>query len=117
MLIKPALLHFKFDGFANLPTEAGSRVESDVLTDCNGHKWQLTLYPGAINEYFNKHGWVSLYLTSKNKESLDVAYGMALKDENGAVYTNANDDFKFQPAGVRLDNWGGSTIHHACNNS
>lgn len=106
MLIKPALLHFKFDGFANLSSEAGSYVESDVLTDSNGNKWQLLVYPGGINEYFNKQGWVGLYLRSHNKESLDTAYSMTIKDENGAVYASENDYFKFQPAGVRHDTWG-----------
>ena len=96
MLIKPALLHFRFDGFADLPSEVDSSVESDVQTDCNGNKWKLVLYPGGQSDA-DKPGWIGLYLHAEaNKESLDAAFRLALKNVNKAVAREVDFDYEFE---------------------
>eukprot|EP00956_Cyclotella_meneghiniana_P033527 scaffold96769_cov63-Cyclotella_meneghiniana.AAC.5 len=93
MLVKPALLHFKFDEFAYLPTEVDNAVESEVQTDCNGNEWMLVLFPGGQSD--SNEGWVSLYINylgGANNDSLDTAYSLDIKDANGTVYDNEDDD-------------------------
>eukprot|EP00956_Cyclotella_meneghiniana_P011027 scaffold15443_cov50-Cyclotella_meneghiniana.AAC.6 len=107
MLTKPALLRFKFDGFADLPTEVDREVESEVQTDCNGNKWYLMLYPGGQSDS-SEQGWISLYLYPKEiKEPLDIAYSMAVKDSKGNVVKNDDGDCILQPVGDEdIDNIG-----------
>ena len=95
MLVKPALLHFKFDGFANLPTTVNSCVWSDHQTDCNGNEWKLELYPGG-RSHETEQGWVGLYLRSYNRASLDTACSMTIKDASGTVIVNCDGCFMFQ---------------------
>eukprot|EP00956_Cyclotella_meneghiniana_P027448 scaffold61475_cov56-Cyclotella_meneghiniana.AAC.3 len=96
MLTKPALLRFKFDGFADLPTEVDCEVESEVQTDCNGNKWELHLFPGD-NSSTNEQGWIALYLYAKEiKESLDTVFSISVKDSKGKVVKNEEDDHLFE---------------------
>ena len=44
---KLSALQFKFDNFRDLPAEVDDGVISEILTDCNGNKWSLALYPGG----------------------------------------------------------------------
>eukprot|EP00956_Cyclotella_meneghiniana_P004753 scaffold5841_cov28-Cyclotella_meneghiniana.AAC.1 len=90
MLAKPALLHFKFDGFADLPTEVHYEVESEMQTDCNGHKWQLKLYPGGRHV---SPGRVGLFIIfrSDDKNTLNVVCSLAIKDANGKSHGNSMD--------------------------
>jgi hypothetical protein len=67
---KPALLHFKFDNFADLPSDvdsSGSEVWSVEETDCNGNEWSLLIYPGGESES-DQQGFIALYLFNHNKE-------------------------------------------------
>ena len=84
MKFKPALLHFKFDNFASLPSEPEDKTYSEEETDCNGHKWKLILCPGGKRSN-EKTGWISLYLWSVNKENLDARLTFTVKDANGAT--------------------------------
>ena len=68
MKFKPDLLHFKFDNFAGLPSLVNREVKSEVQTDCNGHEWRLSLYPGGKWTVAFELGWVSFYLFSKNDD-------------------------------------------------
>ena len=78
-MYKPALLHFKFEDFASLSSETGASVYSEVQTDCNGHKWNIKLYPGGKST--TETGWIGLWLFSKNEEALDTKYTLSVKDE------------------------------------
>ena len=60
MIIKPALFHHKFDGFADLPSEVDRAVRSEVM-DCNGNQWVLGLFPGGKRDA-DEPGWIALYL-------------------------------------------------------
>ena len=91
MKFKPALLHFKFDNFASLPSEIDDRTCSEIKKDCNGHKWKLELYPGGESED-DEPGWISLYLRSKNWEKLDVRYTFSVKDSNNK---DVNEEVSF----------------------
>eukprot|EP00956_Cyclotella_meneghiniana_P016812 scaffold26860_cov62-Cyclotella_meneghiniana.AAC.7 len=93
MLIKPALLHFRFDGFADLPSEVDQYVTSDVQTDCNGNKWMVKLYPGGESDD-PEQGWISLYLHSVEKK-VDVAYRLAVKNVDGEFIQKLDYDFAF----------------------
>ena len=81
MKFKPALLRFKFDNFASLPSGVDAQSVSDIQTDCNGHKWRLQLYPGGQTSA-SEPGWISLYLCSGsvNNESLDTKYTFFVRD-------------------------------------
>jgi hypothetical protein len=61
---KPALLHFKFDDFADLPSDVDIEVRSDEQTDCNGNLWSLELFPGGESPV-EKQGFISLYLCTE----------------------------------------------------
>ena len=92
MIIKPALLHFRFDGFAGLSSEVDSEVESEVQTDCNGNKWYLGLYPGGQSEA-TQEGLVGLYLYNDNTEesvSLNTRFSFAVKDADGVIVEGAD---------------------------
>ena len=92
MKIKPALLHFKFDNFANLPSEPGESTLSEVQTDCNGHKWYLEVYPGG-EPSDDEPGWISLYLHrgGNNCEELNVRTIIAVTDAYGATVEDYED--------------------------
>ena len=96
MLIKPALLHFKFDGFADLPSDVDSRVNSDIQKDCDGNKWKLVLYPGGESDA-GEQGWIGLYLYAvENNELLNAANRLALKNVNKAVAREVDFDYEFE---------------------
>eukprot|EP00956_Cyclotella_meneghiniana_P006245 scaffold8150_cov69-Cyclotella_meneghiniana.AAC.6 len=96
MIIKPALLHFKFDGFADLPSEVDSRVYSYVQTDCNGNKWKLCLYPGGENDA-DEPGWIALYLHAKgHSTSLDTRFRFGVKNVNGAYAKQTSLEYMFE---------------------
>jgi len=100
MSLKPVLLHFKYDGFADLTTEVNSSVESDVQTDCNGNKWYLELYPGG-EDYTAKEGWVGLYLWNDNRDfpstTLDAKFSLAVKDADGATHCETHENHSALP--------------------
>jgi hypothetical protein len=91
MSAKPVLLHFKFDDFANLPSEVGSYVYSDVQTDTNGNKWKLRLYPGgepdALQEY------VGVYLRSCNANDIEAKFSITI---NGGSVDAEESDYGFR---------------------
>eukprot|EP00956_Cyclotella_meneghiniana_P024332 scaffold48767_cov67-Cyclotella_meneghiniana.AAC.6 len=97
MLIKPVLLHFKFDGFADLPSGVDSHVYSDVQTDCNGDTWKLKLYPGG-NSAAGEQGWIGVFLipVSRNEE-FGAAFSLITKNTNGIVLREIRCDHMFQP--------------------
>ena len=94
MKFKPALLHFKFDNFASIPSEFN--VYAEEQTDCNGHKWRLALYPGGdpLNE---EPGWISLFLHSGNinEGELEVKFTITVKDANGTPAKEHKCKWKF----------------------
>ena len=94
MKFKPALLHFKFDNFASLPSEPDEGTYSEIKTDCNGHKWKLNLYPGGDSRN-EEPGWISLFLYSKNNDHLDVRYIFKVNDANGATVKECEEDALF----------------------
>ena len=101
MKFKPVLLHFKFDNFADLPSDRDDETESDVQTDCNGHKWFLALYPGG--QTINKEpGRVGLYLHSQNDASLHTKYIVSIKDSYGVTVK----EFKQERNFLHEEDWG-----------
>eukprot|EP00956_Cyclotella_meneghiniana_P006247 scaffold8150_cov69-Cyclotella_meneghiniana.AAC.8 len=97
MIIKPALLHFKFDGFVDLPSEVDDMVDSDVQTDYNGNKWELNLFPGGVYDDAGEPGWISLSLHYKGKKTLDVACRLAVKNVNGEIIQKEDYDYTYLP--------------------
>ena len=101
MSVKPVLLHFKkFDSFADLPSEDEYCVQSEVQTDCTGHKWYLELYPGGIGA---AEGWVGWNLWNDNNVGaeylpLDARFSLAVKDADGAIY-NETDENHYEISG------------------
>ena len=96
MLFKPVLLHFRFDGFADLPTEVDNYVYSDAQTDSNGNMWKLELYPGGESEVrAAEEGWVGLYLWNDNFEesfSHDTRFSFAVKDADGVILCESHHE-------------------------
>jgi hypothetical protein len=96
MILKPVVLRFKFDNFADLPSEVDEEVYSEVQTDCNGNKWRLSVAPGGDNRA-KKPGCIGVYLFSQNEDSvkLDTRFAMCVKDANGKIVAEMND-FEFE---------------------
>eukprot|EP00956_Cyclotella_meneghiniana_P005122 scaffold6381_cov69-Cyclotella_meneghiniana.AAC.2 len=95
----PALLHFKFDGFAELPADLGRHKFSKAKTDCNGNEWRLQLYPGGRSEAAEK-GWVALSLHFSHKNKCPVEAKVSICVENGnneAIVGEINGDISFNP--------------------
>ena len=93
-MYKPALLHFKFEDFASLSSETGASVYSEVQTDCNGHKWNIKLYPGGKST--TESGWIGLFLHTKNKEALDTKFTLSLKDKERETVKERELEFTFK---------------------
>ena len=106
MKFKPALLHFKFNEFEYLLPEPGLCVSSETQTDCNGHKWSLSLYPGGDTRN-EEPGWVSLFLCSVNDSSLDVNFALSIKDVNEGTVRRDTFTYKFDVKGSSRDNFFG----------
>ena len=82
MQFKPALLRFKFDNFEYLPSEVGSVIESEVQTDCNGHKWRIELSVDRKRD--DEEGrWICLFLCNENKKTLEARYAWKMKNARG----------------------------------
>lgn len=96
MKFKPALLHFRFDDFASLRSQPNNSTDSVEQTDCNGHKWQLTLYPGGLGTN-EEPGWTSLFLHINNTDiKLDVRFTIAVKDANGQTVKESKCEQTFE---------------------
>jgi speckle-type POZ protein len=78
---QPVLLRFKFDKFADLPSEVDEDVTSEIQIDCNGKSWYLILYPGGDSR--SGEGLTSLYLQYDGVKSdlpFDAVVSFAVKD-------------------------------------
>jgi uncharacterized protein (DUF2147 family) len=107
MSTKPALLRFKFDNFADLPSEVGAKVVSKTQTDCNGRSWALSLYPGGKGDRrADAEGFVALYLVTAGEEAsypFDSNVNISVKDANKSVAKEWTFDYQFKN---NKDGWG-----------
>lgn len=84
MPFKPVLLHFDFPEFEKLgDLEAGDKADSLVQTDCNGHKWSISIQPGGRPDA-TEVWWVPIYLHSRNEQSMECKYSIAIKGTNSS---------------------------------
>jgi speckle-type POZ protein len=104
MSSKPVLLHFKFEDFANLPSEVDSEVPSDEQTDCNGNKWKLQLYPGGTVDA-EEEGYVGLYLNSCNTKTIEAKQNFSIIGNRGSVCGEEESD-DFDVFGEENKSWG-----------
>jgi hypothetical protein len=101
MYFKPALLRFKFDKFADLPSEVDESVYK-VQTECNGNRWKLELYPGGERSA-KTPGYVGVCLFRKDVDDesesanfeLDTRFVTCVKDADGKNVVEKNGEFKF----------------------
>jgi hypothetical protein len=103
MPAEPVLLHFKFDNFANLPSDVESSVFSDEQFDDNCLKWKAELYPGGVRDAA-KEGYIGLYLCSCNIQTIEAKFNLSIIDNSGSVCVEEEsgnfDEF------IEDDNWG-----------
>eukprot|EP00956_Cyclotella_meneghiniana_P039570 scaffold174429_cov36-Cyclotella_meneghiniana.AAC.2 len=99
MLVKPVLLKFKFDGFADLSTRVDQEVCSDVQTDCNGNKWKLLLYPGGLSRSNLDNGNEQPVGDPDDGSGgcIGLSYVFAIKGADGAIAREYNIDKLLQP--------------------
>ena len=71
---------FHFHDFANLSTMKEFYVASPEFA-CNGHQWELHVYPGGDSTA--AEGNVSLFLAHLSKETITVRYGIKVIDKFG----------------------------------
>jgi speckle-type POZ protein len=86
MTPKPALLRFKFDNFADLPSDVDEFVFSETQIDCNGKSWKVKLYPGGESEH--KEGSISVYVLGSEDPKeypFDAKLMISIKDANKSV--------------------------------
>ena len=78
MKYKPALLHFKFEDFEEIPyfVDNYSYLLSGPQADCNGHEWQIKLSVGGYDSF-------RLYMVSRNYWSPDAHFTVSIKSANG----------------------------------
>ena len=71
---------FHFHDFANLSSTRGHFIVSPEFT-CNGHRWQLLVYPGGDST--SVEGKVSVYLYHLSKENITVSFDTKVIDKFG----------------------------------
>ena len=84
---------FHFHDFANLATTKHHYIASPEFT-CNGHQWELNVYPGGCNKA--AEGQVSVYLKHLSKETITVGNDINIVDKFGKQmtdYTLSKDEF------------------------
>ena len=72
--------HFHFHDFANLSTTRDHCIISPEFS-CNGHQWELHVYPGGTSEA--AEGKVSAYLHHLSEETITVRYGINVINKFG----------------------------------
>ena len=73
---------FNFHDFAKLRTTKDHYVTSPKFT-CNGHLWQLKIYPGGSNDSNAAEGKVSVYLTHLTEKAITTRYDLMIVDKFG----------------------------------
>ena len=71
---------FRIHDFANLDTTKNHFVASPEFS-CNGHQWELRVYPGGNSQAIE--GKVSAYLAHLSKKTITVGYGIKIVDKFG----------------------------------
>ena len=73
---------FHFHDFANLCTTKNHSIDSPEFT-CNGHQWELRIYPGGKGEA--AEGTVSAYLNHRSKGRITTSYIAKIIDKFGEI--------------------------------
>ena len=71
---------FLIHDFANLTTTKDHYVASPEF-NCNGHQWELKVYPGGKDQA--DEGKVSVFLNHLSKETITASYGIKIVDKFG----------------------------------
>ena len=102
------VLRFKFENFANLPSEPNKGVNR-LKTDKLGNSWRLNLYPGGTNSTPSAGGpYVSCYLSNKGRNNITAKYSFVIRDPLGKSYWEKNfETYTFEVGG---NGHGGSLV-------
>ena len=79
---------FLFHNFAALDTTEDHYIASPEFT-CNGHQWELRLYPGGESDA--TEGYVSAHLCHLSEGSITATFKIRILDKEGNVYTEINE--------------------------
>ena len=71
---------FHIHDFANLSTTKSHCIVSPKFT-CNGHQWELWVYPGGVNQA--EEGQVSFFLSNLSNETITTRYVIKVVDKFG----------------------------------
>ena len=71
---------FFIHDFSNLSTSTEHYIKSPVFT-CNGHQWELWIFPGGDSTL--TEGKLSVYLYHLSKEAITTGFGLKLLDKFG----------------------------------
>jgi hypothetical protein len=95
---------FRFHDFTNLATTKDHFVASPEF-NCNGHQWDLRVYPGGNDQA--GEGKVSVFLAHLSKETITASYGIKIVDKFGNT-KKANTSVK--RVFIANKNWGWDII-------
>jgi speckle-type POZ protein len=87
--------YFNVQNFKDLPTTRDHYVETPLFT-CNGHRWDLTIYPGGYDLADDRYSYVSIYLNHQSEGSITTTYDLMIIDKFGKKKktSQTTNDFK-----------------------
>jgi len=89
MSVKQSIVKFKFEDFAGLTQERGTSVKSQIITDCHGNRWRMTLYPRGNTDSPEDRVRISLYNMNSGKADVSARASFIVRDASGKVYTDS----------------------------
>ena len=93
---------FHCHDFAKLSTTRGDFVASPKFT-CNGHQWELRVYPGGCNQA--AEGQVSVYLNHLSEGTIATSFDINIVDKFGKL--NTDEDLIEDEFSITANNsWG-----------
>ena len=89
MSVKHSIVKFKFEDFAGLTQERGTSVKSQIITDCHGNRWRMTLYPRGNTDSPEDRVRISLYNMNSGKADVSARASFIVRDASGKVYADS----------------------------
>jgi hypothetical protein len=93
---------FHFHDFANLSTTRSDFVASPEFS-CNGHQWELWVYPGG--DYQATEGKVSAYLKHLSGEAIATSFDVKLIDKFGNKKKSLSTKHEFSASNINIWGW------------
>ncbi len=94
---------FNILNFAAIDATKGDWCDTPEFS-CNGHRWQLQIYPGG--HYVARDGNISIFLAHRSKGGISATFDLKALNKFGGVNFNSNQPTTFYPPdGTHARGW------------